>query len=385
MNTSKSTASSYCNANNPDDGSSSSSSTISANRKRKTETRLGNLLSRVRQKASSSFKLYFDQNDCNSYMEAESECMKSLCGPNGETLDEDEDLWAYIERKAYDHDNEYEEAGQETLNKQNDYIETFTENFCHAITEPKEISRRRICSDCNCSYIGNQCNICIQKKEYSASCIADSNLNLFGNLFEPSCVDDDSQLSNENEEERPSLNQLRERRIQTLAGASIAIATGGKEPLNLDNASASSDVTDVAQHIAKIHHMTIKKDLMDLFITKQINVTDDIRYIWIDPRGQEESGARSGVSRDIYSSFWNEVYNAYLYGEQERVPQVRHDLYKQEWRAIDMIILKGYVDTGYFPISLSRAFLCFCFFGEEEEKKKRRAADIFIPEILVIR
>ncbi|XP_057297111.1 uncharacterized protein LOC130626009 [Hydractinia symbiolongicarpus] len=115
--------------------------------------------------------------------------------------------------------------------------------------------------------------------------------------------------------------------------------------------------------------MTIKKDLMDLFITKQINVTDDIRYIWIDPRGQEENGAGSGVSRDIYSSFWNEVYNAYLYGEQERVPQVRHDLYKQEWRAFGMIILKGYVDTGYyFPISLSRAFLCFCLFGEVPEE-----------------
>ncbi|XP_057315314.1 uncharacterized protein LOC130656470 isoform X2 [Hydractinia symbiolongicarpus] len=107
---------------------------------------------------------------------------------------------------------------------------------------------------------------------------------------------------------------------------------------------------------------------MDLFITKQINVTDDIRYIWIDPRGQEDNGAGSGVSRDIYSSFWNEVYNAYLYGEQERVPQVRHDLYKQEWRAIGMIILKGYVDTGYFPISLSRAFLCFCLFGEVPEE-----------------
>lgn len=42
-------------------------------------------------------------------------------------------------------------------------------------------------------------------------------------------------------------------------------------------------------------------------------MTDDIRYIWIDPRGREENGAGSGVSRDIYSSFWNEVYNAYLY------------------------------------------------------------------------
>lgn len=97
-------------------------------------------------------------------------------------------------------------------------------------------------------------------------------------------------------------------------------------------------------------------------------MTDNNRYIWIDPRGREENGAGSGVSRDIYSSFWNEVYNAYLYGEQERVPQVRHDLYKQEWRAIGMIILKGYVDTGYFPISLSRAFLCFCLFGEVPEE-----------------
>ncbi|XP_057296222.1 uncharacterized protein LOC130625171 [Hydractinia symbiolongicarpus] len=399
MNTSKSTAGSYCNANNPDDGSSSSSSTTSSSSsksytprkikkvqvkwERYNPSREGYKI--VKQKDGGGYrfikvkvgtplnfeelkykalKLYFDQNDCNSYMEAESECMKSLCGPNGETLDEDEDLWAYIERKglflskcwfvlstksvAYDHDNEYEEAGQETFNKQNDYVETFTENFCHAITEPKEISRRRICSVCHCSYIGNQCIICIQNNEYSASCIADSNLNLFGNL-------------------RKAIFKSIEKKKDSNFSWSFN-SYGGNEPSNLNNASASSDVTDVVQHIAKIHRMTIKKDLMDLFITKQINVTDDIRYIWIDPRGQEENGAGSGVSRDIYSSFWNEVYNAYLYGEQERVPQVRHDLYKQEWRAIGMIILKGYVDTGYFSISLSRAFLCFCLFGEVPEE-----------------
>lgn len=62
------------------------------------------------------------------------------------------------------------------------------------------------------------------------------------------------------------------------------------------------------------------------------------------------------------------MYDSYLSGEQERVPQVLHYLYKQEWKAIGMIILKGFIDTGYFPIVLSKAFLYFCLFGEVSEE-----------------
>lgn len=91
---------------------------------------------------------------------------------------------------------------------------------------------------------------------------------------------------------------------------------------------------------------------------------DDIDYRYIDPKGNEEAGVGSGVSRDVYSSFWLEVADSYLIGEKERVPLVRHDLYKEEWSAIGKIIVKGYADTSYFPTVLSKGFLHYCLFNE---------------------
>ena len=85
---------------------------------------------------------------------------------------------------------------------------------------------------------------------------------------------------------------------------------------------------------------------------------------WVDPRGKVEEGTGSGVYRDIYSTFWREVSDAYLIGEQERVPFIRHDLFSPEWEAMGLIILKGYRDTGYFPTILCKAFLHFCLFGD---------------------
>ena len=90
----------------------------------------------------------------------------------------------------------------------------------------------------------------------------------------------------------------------------------------------------------------------------------DITYVFIDPRGIEKMGVGSGVSRDVYCTFWREVSDSYLIGDKERVPFVRHDLYKPEWQAIGKILVKGYIDTGYFQTTVSKSFLHYCLFGE---------------------
>lgn len=95
-----------------------------------------------------------------------------------------------------------------------------------------------------------------------------------------------------------------------------------------------------------------------------MSTKDQIEYQFVDPRGVTEMGRGCGVTRDVYSSFWVEISDSYLIGEQERVPYVRHDLYKEEWEAIGMIFVKGFLDTGYFPSNLSKAFINYCLFGE---------------------
>ena len=47
----------------------------------------------------------------------------------------------------------------------------------------------------------------------------------------------------------------------------------------------------------------------------------------MDPRGIEEALAGSGVSSDIYASFWSEAANSLMIGECVRIPYVRHDIF----------------------------------------------------------
>ena len=104
-----------------------------------------------------------------------------------------------------------------------------------------------------------------------------------------------------------------------------------------------------------------------LNFTLQPNVNDEIVYTANDTHGHEEAGVGSRFSRDVYSLFWSEVFDSYMIGADERVPFVRHDLYTSEWEAMGMILMKGYLDFGYFPIFISYCFIHYCLYGEVEE------------------
>ena len=88
----------------------------------------------------------------------------------------------------------------------------------------------------------------------------------------------------------------------------------------------------------------------------------------IDIRGVKEEGTGNGVARDIYSSFWIDASDSYFTDEKERVPFVRHDLFKNEWKAISDILMKDYYDVGYFPVMISKAFLVYSTYGEVDEE-----------------
>lgn len=73
-----------------------------------------------------------------------------------------------------------------------------------------------------------------------------------------------------------------------------------------------------------------------------------------------------GVSRDVYSEFWNMFLSRYADGEDEKVPVPTDEGAEDMWRACGRILVKGFADCGFFPISLSIAFLTAAFFSEEQ-------------------
>ena len=107
------------------------------------------------------------------------------------------------------------------------------------------------------------------------------------------------------------------------------------------------------------------EDLLKEFRTVDI-MTCQIKVIMIDYHGNAEKGVDSGgIFRDALAIFWQEFYISCCLGERGRVPFLRHDFQTEEWTAVARIIVRGYLDLGYFPVTLSHAFVISAMFGEK--------------------
>ena len=100
----------------------------------------------------------------------------------------------------------------------------------------------------------------------------------------------------------------------------------------------------------------------------QIALIDHVSFELVGRDGEVEIGIGSGVTRDVYSSFWTEIMESLFVGVSERVPIVRHDLFIEEWEAIGKILVHGYKDNGYFPVVLSKSFVSYILFDQNSEK-----------------
>ena len=62
--------------------------------------------------------------------------------------------------------------------------------------------------------------------------------------------------------------------------------------------------------------------------------------------------------------FWKEILDILFVGYSERVLFIRHDLYIEEWAAIENILGRGFLDANYFPTGISTAFINYFLFGD---------------------
>lgn len=68
--------------------------------------------------------------------------------------------------------------------------------------------------------------------------------------------------------------------------------------------------------------------------------------------------------RDVISEFWQEFYETCTTGCVYKVPTTRHDMQEEEWRSVARILLKGWLDYGYFPVNLAPTFVEECLYGK---------------------
>ncbi len=101
------------------------------------------------------------------------------------------------------------------------------------------------------------------------------------------------------------------------------------------------------------------QDLLKEFLDPDI-MNCQIKIIMVDFQGKAEKGFR-----DAIANFWQEFYLSCCLGERGRVPFLRHDFQADEWKAVSRIIVRGYLDLGYFRVMVSQAFVICAMFGEK--------------------
>ncbi|PFX23934.1 hypothetical protein AWC38_SpisGene11474 [Stylophora pistillata] len=262
---------------------------------------------------------------------------------------------------------------------------------------------KEACNVCSCSFEkGQNCLRCEQDLEYQQSLMADSVDTEQPEEFQPESIQAIDQLtsfispvsvhemrelrlahfqrdschptvqSQDNHDQRLVSPSEEEVSPSTVDGSCGVLEEGGYVQLRtvgMPRESAECIVSEngkIAGQVLSltVHRSCICKDMIEHFKDEKM-LQSELVFTIINERGQKEEGVGIGVSREVFSLFWKEFANSMTIGERERVPFVRHDHFIKEWGAIGRILVKGFRSVSYFPLFLSKAFMCYCLFDAE--------------------
>lgn len=119
----------------------------------------------------------------------------------------------------------------------------------------------------------------------------------------------------------------------------------------------------VVVHEGKIMHELISYFKEHELINADITI-QRFRPLHGGKRSEHEAGAGLGMIRDVLTKFWIEFYERCTSGCSVKVPITRHDFQEEEWKAVSRIILKGWLDFGYFPVGIAPTILEECIYGK---------------------
>ncbi|KAJ8025184.1 hypothetical protein HOLleu_35318 [Holothuria leucospilota] len=110
-----------------------------------------------------------------------------------------------------------------------------------------------------------------------------------------------------------------------------------------------------------VRRSNLFEDFISVFSEKEIMDRKlDVRIV--ETNGEIEKGEGDGVFRDAVTEFWS-MFCRVSNGDVYKVPVIRHDFDSDRWESIARIFVKGWKDTGYFPIIIAPAFMEECIFG----------------------
>ena len=80
-----------------------------------------------------------------------------------------------------------------------------------------------------------------------------------------------------------------------------------------------------------VYRSNVKKDVIKIFSYPRI-FSYSFDVVVIDARSEPEAGQGKEVLLDVMTCFWQECFTALTNGSNEKIPYIRHDLQKSEWK-----------------------------------------------------
>ena len=114
-----------------------------------------------------------------------------------------------------------------------------------------------------------------------------------------------------------------------------------------------------------VYRSNVKKDVIKIFSDPRI-FSYSFDVVVIDARSEPEAGQGKEVLLDVMTCFWQECFTALTNGSNEKIPYIRHDLQKPEWKAIARVLVYGYQKMKYFSASTFKSICCIVFVWGEE-------------------
>ena len=292
-----------------------------------------------------------------------------------------------------------EPTGAESLATSEEFVEERSSVAFSTVLGPTSTtSDREVCKACGCSFKnGETCLRCEQNHEYQQSLLADCAKTAPAEEWDL----EEEELQGENFTYPVSLDDMRDLRVAHFQAASFSgTVQDSVSALGVlceeGNSSTSNTVVSGPELPAQetvtpssvlheegnscpgpsrvreahgvmsltVHRSLICSDMIEHFKGTRV-MNSSLLFTLVNERGDKEDGVGVGVEREVYSLFWKQFANAMTIGERERVPFIRHDHFIKEWEAVGRILVKGYQSVSYFPLFLSKAFICYCLFDTE--------------------
>ena len=151
--------------------------------------------------------------------------------------------------------------------------------------------------------------------------------------------------------------------LQEQLESHTSIMSEGSMNIPVENLTPICTNTLPVRKIA-VNRDNILKDMIREFLDDGI-MNHKIEVVFIDQRGEVEKGRGAGLLREALSVFWREYFMSLSVGAEAKVPSIRHDYQKAQWESVARVLVVGFIQANYFPISMSLAFFASSLFGEE--------------------